>query len=64
MSTFFDFGFIQFVGFAAQCLEVVIIHIPIFKSHFEVRVPPKQYVLLSQFDQILKARNSSFSTES
>ncbi|XP_065066741.1 vacuolar protein sorting-associated protein 54-like isoform X1 [Rhopilema esculentum] len=42
------------LGLAAQCLEVIIIHIPIFKSHFEVRVPPKQYVLLSQFDQILK----------
>ena len=39
---------------AARCLEVVTIHIPVFKAHFEERLPPKQYVLLSQFDQILK----------
>ena len=42
---------------AARCLEVVTIHIPVFKSHFEQRLPPKQYVLLSQFDQILKVSN-------
>ena len=33
---------------------MVTIHIPVFKAHFEERLPPKQYVLLSQFDQILK----------
>lgn len=43
---------------AARCLEVVTIHIPVFKAHFEERLPPKQYVLLSQFDQILKDYNN------
>ena len=47
---------------AARCLEVVTIHIPVFKAHFEQRLPPKQYVLLSQFDQILKV--SMFSLNS
>ena len=41
---------------AARCLEVITIHIPVFKAHFEQRLPPKQYVLLTQFDQILKVR--------
>lgn len=36
---------------------MVTIHIPVFKAHFEQRLPPKQYVLLSQFDQILKVNN-------
>lgn len=38
----------------AQCLEVVIRHIHIIKNHFEVRIALRQFVLLSQFDQILK----------
>ncbi|XP_068729722.1 vacuolar protein sorting-associated protein 54-like [Montipora capricornis] len=46
------------LALAAQCLEVVTIHIPVFKGHFEQRLPPKQYVLLSQFDQILKDYNN------
>lgn len=46
------------LALAARCLEVVTIHIPVFKSHFEQRLPPKQYVLLSQFDQILKDYNN------
>ena len=41
---------------ATRCLEVIILHIPTFKEHFEERLPPKQYILLSQFDQILKVR--------
>ncbi|XP_022787405.1 vacuolar protein sorting-associated protein 54-like isoform X2 [Stylophora pistillata] len=46
------------LALAARCLEVVTIHIPVFKAHFEERLPPKQYVLLSQFDQILKDYNN------
>lgn len=46
------------LALAARCLEVVTIHIPVFKAHFEQRLPPKQYVLLSQFDQILKDYNN------
>ena len=42
------------LALVAQCLEVVIMHIHIIKNHFEVRIEPKQYVLLNQFDQILK----------
>jgi len=49
--------FVCFTALAARCLEVVTIHIPVFKAHFEQRLPPKQYVLLSQFDQILKVNN-------
>ena len=33
-------------------------HIHIIKDHFEVRIPPKQYVLLAQFDRILKVSRS------
>ncbi|XP_031550116.1 vacuolar protein sorting-associated protein 54-like [Actinia tenebrosa] len=42
------------LALASRCLQVISIHIPVFKSHFEERLPPKQYVLLSQFDQIRK----------
>lgn len=49
-----------FTALAARCLEVVTIHIPVFKAHFEQRLPPKQYVLLSQFDQILKVNSICF----
>ncbi|XP_047133571.1 vacuolar protein sorting-associated protein 54 isoform X1 [Hydra vulgaris] len=42
------------LALAAQCLEVVILHIHIVKNYFESRIPQKQFVLLSQFDQILK----------
>ena len=50
-------SFVFFTALAARCLEVVTIHIPVFKAHFEQRLPPKQYVLLSQFDQILKVNS-------
>ncbi|XP_015776568.1 PREDICTED: vacuolar protein sorting-associated protein 54-like [Acropora digitifera] len=46
------------LALAARCLEVITIHIPVFKAHFEQRLPPKQYVLLTQFDQILKDYNN------
>lgn len=42
------------LALVAQCLEVVILHIHIIKNHFEVRLEPKQFILLHQFDQILK----------
>ncbi|XP_046847632.1 vacuolar protein sorting-associated protein 54-like isoform X2 [Xenia sp. Carnegie-2017] len=42
------------LALASRCLEVVTLHIALFKSHFELRLPPKHYVLLAQFDQILK----------
>ena len=38
----------------AQCLQVVILNINTIKNHFELRLTPKQYVMLTQFDQILK----------
>ena len=40
----------------AQCLEVIILHINTIKNHFELRLTPRQYVMLSQFDQILKVK--------
>ncbi|CAB4008720.1 vacuolar sorting-associated 54-like [Paramuricea clavata] len=46
------------LALASRCLEVVTLHIATFKSHFELRLPPKQYVLLGQFDQILKDYNN------
>lgn len=42
----------------AQSLQVVILNIPVMKNHFELRLTPKQYVMLSQFDQILKDYNN------
>ena len=50
-----------FTALASRCLEVVTLHIATFKSHFELRLPPKQYVLLGQFDQILKVRDYEMS---
>ena len=38
----------------AQCLQVVILNMNTIKNHFELRLTPKQYVMLSQFDQILR----------
>lgn len=38
----------------AQSLQVVILNINTIKNHFELRLTPKQYVMLTQFDQILK----------
>uniref|UniRef100_A0A7M5WYY1 Vacuolar protein sorting-associated protein 54 n=1 Tax=Clytia hemisphaerica TaxID=252671 RepID=A0A7M5WYY1_9CNID len=42
----------------AQCLQVVILNINTIKNHFELRLTPKQYVMLTQFDQILKDYNN------
>ncbi|XP_048586401.1 vacuolar protein sorting-associated protein 54 [Nematostella vectensis] len=45
---------VKHLALASRCLEMMTIYIPVFKSHFEERLPPKQYILLSQFDQILR----------
>ena len=52
---------VRSTALASRCLEVVTLHIATFKSHFELRLPPKQYVLLGQFDQILKVRGYELS---
>jgi len=42
------------LALVAQCLEVIMLHIHVIKNHFEIRLSTKQFVLLTQFDQILK----------
>ncbi|KAK3733355.1 hypothetical protein QZH41_013684 [Actinostola sp. cb2023] len=45
---------VKHLALASRCLQVIALHLPVFKTHFEQRLPPKQYILLSQFDQIQK----------
>ncbi|KXJ22313.1 Vacuolar protein sorting-associated protein 54 [Exaiptasia diaphana] len=45
---------VKHLALASRCLQVIALHLPVFKAHFEGRLPPKQYILLSQFDQIQK----------
>ncbi|XP_018411143.1 PREDICTED: vacuolar protein sorting-associated protein 54 isoform X1 [Nanorana parkeri] len=45
------------LALSSRCLQLLVHYIPIIRAHFEVRLQPKQYSLLRQFDHIIKDYN-------
>ena len=61
--------FILLLALTSRCLQLVALYIPIVKDFFTQRLPPKQQVLLKNFDKIYKVsfrgkcrQNSSIET--
>ncbi|KAM9857185.1 vacuolar protein sorting-associated protein 54 isoform 1-T2 [Aulostomus maculatus] len=45
------------LALASRCLQLVVLYIPIIRSHFETKLLPKQFSVLRHFDHITKDYN-------
>ncbi|XP_062244208.1 vacuolar protein sorting-associated protein 54 isoform X2 [Platichthys flesus] len=49
------------LALASRCLQLVVLYIPIIRSHFQTKLQPKQFSVLRHFDHITKDYNDHIS---
>ncbi|CAK6976311.1 vacuolar protein sorting-associated protein 54 [Scomber scombrus] len=49
------------LALASRCLQLVVLYIPVIRTHFETKLQPKQFSVLRHFDHITKDYNDHIS---
>ncbi|CAB1422521.1 unnamed protein product [Pleuronectes platessa] len=49
------------LALASRCLQLVVLYIPIIRTHFQTKLQPKQFSVLRHFDHITKDYNDHIS---